>query len=469
MRQLSGLDSAFIYMEGEGKYNHLTSVYLYDQSTVKRGVLRFKRILDHIESRLSRSPVFRQKLYQVPFSVDYPYWVDDASFDIEFHVRHIALPKPGDWRQFCIQAARIHSRPLDMSRPAWEMYVVEGLDNIKNLPKGSFAIIAKYHHAAIDGSTAIDLLGALHDLDPAAPSSTSEEDWRPRALPGPVALFSRVLYNNVRQPFRLARSLAVTFPTLGRMALSYRSGNEGAATSVPQTRFNGKVSPHRVFDGHQFKLATFKKIKEQVPGVTVNDVVLAVVSGALRRFLLQQQELPDQSLVALVPISTRSASQRDPGNQVTLMSCSLVTDEPDPRERLRRISDITRASKVTMDAVSARQMTELQHNIPSVTLALAGRLVNGMGLGARTRLSNAVITNVPGPQQPLYFCGARLLSIWGCGPVIDGVGLLVLASSYNGTLCLSLSSCRGMLPDIGNLAGYLDAACDELLAAFKLE
>ena len=468
MRQLTSMDSAFIYLEGEGKHNHLTGVYIYDQSTAKGGKVRYKDLLANIESRLHRSPVFRQKLARVPMSVDYPYWVDDEHFDIEYHVRHIALPKPGDWRQFCILVARIHSRPLDMSRPAWEMVIVEGLDAIEGLPPGCFAVIPKYHHSAIDGATGVELLGALHDLTAKIPAAENTPAWVPEATPGMFNLLSRAAWRNTRSPFLLTKSIASTVPALSKRLLNKDQDEPPPSkTPVPATRFNGRVSPHRVFEGREFALDDFRALKNAIAGTTINDVVMAVCAGALRLYLQDKNELPEDSMVAAVPVSTRAQDENTPGNRLSAMMCPLSTQIEDPAERLQAISLATRNAKETANAVGARQMTDMTQHVPSATLALAGRLVNGLALGVRTPFCNCVITNVPGPQHPLYQCGAKLLSMWGCGPVLDGVGLLILAASYDGRIFLSVSSCREIMPDASFFAECLQQSFDDLQTAVE--
>lgn len=469
MRQLTSMDSTFIYLEGEGKHNHLTGVYIYDQSTAKGGKVRFKDLLANIESRLHRSPVFRQKLVRVPMSVDYPYWIDDENFDIEFHVRHIALPKPGDWRQFCIQVARLHSRPLDMSRPAWEMYIIEGLDAIEGLPAGCFALIPKYHHAAVDGATGVELLGAMHDLTAKIPAIKDAPVWQPKAPPGKLNLLARAAWRNTRSPLLLTKSIASTVPALGKRLLSKEQDEPAPSkTPVPATRFNERVSAHRVFEGRDFALDDFRALKNAIPGTTINDAVLAVCGGALRLYLQDKNELPEDSMVAAVPINTRVQDENTPGNQLSVMICPLGTQIENPAERLQAISLATRSTKETINAIGARQMTDITQHIPSSTMALAGRLVNGLALGVRTPFCNCVVTNVPGPQQPLYHCGAKLLSMWGCGPVLDGVGLLILATSYNGSIFLSVSSCREIMPDASFFAECLQQSCTELQAAVEV-
>ena len=449
MRQLTGQDASFLFMESQGAYLHLTALYIYDQSTVPGGLVRHKDILRYIESRLHTSPVFRQKLVTLPFNLDYPYWVDDDRFDLEFHVRHIALPEPRDWRQLCILVARLHSRPLDMNRPPWEMYLVEGLDNIKGIPKGAFAIISKYHHAAIDGISGAELLAGLHSLDPKHEPEPEIQPWAPQSAPSLVELFSRAAVNNVRTPFQLARAVTSTLPGLSRLYAKGEHGDVEAQDPVPQTRFNAPVSSHRVFDGVRFKLKRLAAIRKAVPGATVNDVVLTICGGALRKYLAEKGELPAESLVAMAPVNTRvSGSDLSPGNAITGMFVPLNTDIADPLARLRSVQRSTAGAKETRNAVGARQMTDMMRYTPSVTLALAGRLITGLGLAHRTfRLCNCTITNVPGPQQPWYLNGARLLLSTGAAPIIDGMGLIITAISYNGEIVFSFTACRKMLPD----------------------
>ena len=467
MRQLSAQDAAFLYLESQGAHLHLTALYIYDQSTAPGGIVRHKEILRYLESRLHTSPVFRQKLVSLPFSVDFPWWVDDEQFDIEFHVRHIALPEPRDWRQLCILTARIHSRRLDMSRPPWEMYVVEGLDNIKGIPEGAFAIIAKYHHAAVDGVTGTEILAGLHSTTPEVEPDPQPRPWEPDSSPSWLGLMNRAAVNNIRQPFQLAKAIASTVPGISQSLLRRKSSELNESYDVPDTRFNSPVSAHRVFDGVTFKLKQLSAIRKAVPGATVNDVVLAICGGGLREYLESKEELPDESLVAMAPINTRTDDERDlAGNVLSMMYVPLHSDVADPIARLRAVREATVSAKATENAVSARQMTDITRHMSSTTMALAGRLVTELGLGHRAmRLGNCVVTNVPGPQQPLYFNGAKLLKSTGCAPVLDGMGLLLGAISYNGEIVLSISACRDIVPDPEFLAACLRRSFQRLKKA----
>jgi len=448
MRQLTAQDATFLYIESQGAHLHLTALYIYDQSTAPGGLVRHKDVLKYIESRLHTSPVFRQKLVSLPLSIDYPYWVDDDQFDLEFHVRHIALPEPRDWRQLCILISRINSRRLDLSRPPWEMYLVEGLDNIEGIPKGAFAIIAKYHHAAIDGATGSEIIGGLHSTTPEHDPNPEPEPWVPEPQPSWIGLMARAAVNNIREPFQLAKATAATLPGISQALLKGEMPEINQSYEVPDTRFNAPVSPHRVFDGVTFKLKQLSAIRKAVPGATVNDVVLAICGGALREYLTSKNELPDESLVVMAPINTRTADEAGvAGNVLATMFVPVHTDVADPLARLRAVREATADAKATDKAIGARQMTDITRHIPSATMALAGRLVTGLGLGHRARLANCTITNVPGPQQSLYLNGAKLLMSTGCGPVIDGMGLLIGAISYNGDMVLSFTGCRDITPD----------------------
>src|SRR5438105_1841509 len=217
MRQLTGLDASFLALDSHRTPMHVTALAIYDQASAPGGKVTFKQILAHVDSRLERVPNFRQRVVGVPFGLDQPYWVDDPNFDLEFHVRHIALPKPGDWRQLCIQAARLHARPLDHDHPLWEMYVIEGLDNVPGLPKGSFAMVAKIHHAAIDGVSGVELIAAIHDLEPDAKPRPPKQSWSPDPVPGSRDLLGRTMLNNVLYPFRLGRVLSESVPAMARL------------------------------------------------------------------------------------------------------------------------------------------------------------------------------------------------------------------------------------------------------------
>ncbi|HSG88242.1 MAG TPA: wax ester/triacylglycerol synthase family O-acyltransferase [Pseudomonadales bacterium] len=467
MEQLAGMDASFLYFETPNQPMHIGGLAVYDPSTAPGGFVRFKDILATIESRLHLARTFRQRVVRVPLDLDHPYWVNDADFDLEFHVRHIALPKPGDWRQLCIQTARLHARPLDTTKPLWEFYVIEGLDNVQGLPPGSFAIVSKIHHAAIDGVSGAEITGAIHDLAPDTRVPPPAGPWLADRDPSVAELMLRTWGNNLRQPFRFARVLADTVPAIGRVTQGLREERFTATTAVPRTRFNGTISPHRVIDGRSFPLSVIKELKSAVPGATVNDAVLAIVGGGMRRYLESKGELPEASTVAMAPISVREKTQSGAmGNKVAAMSVLLHSEIADPLARLQAVHDDTIRSKALTEAVGARLMTDYSQFIPSSLAGLAARLYTRAGLANRMRpVFNCVVTNVPGPQVPLYSGGARLVTQYGLGPIVDGMALIHPVFSYCGEITISFTSCREIMPDPSFYAECLEQAYHELREA----
>lgn len=449
----------------------MTSIAVLDPTTVPGGkAVRFKEILAHVEGRIHMSPLFRRRLVRVPLELDFPYWVDDETFDLEYHVKHGRLPEPGDWRQFCIHMARYHSRPLDMNRPLWEMYVVEGLDNIGWLPKGSYAIATKIHHAAVDGSSIIDFFSAMADIDnkgtPAVPLNKAKLNRNPQ--PSLLDMAVRATWHTIRSPIGMIDGVMRAAPGLYNLAQSALRSKGKEKHRVPDTRFNCPASPHKMFDATAFPLQDLKTIRKAVPGSTINDVVLAVCSGGLRQYLAQHDELPDDSLVAWVPINARQAGPADsdgPGNNLTSMTTPIFTDVEDPIERLRCIHRATQRSKETKAGVSARLMTDLSKHAPAATQVMAGRLVLNAGLAAR--MCNLFISNVPGPQVPLYMNGARQVATYGLAPLVEGMGLFIATPSYNGQMTFAVTSTRDAMPDIRFFVTCLEKAMAELKRAAK--
>ena len=324
LKQLSGLDSMFLYSENSRMPLEVSSLHVYDPSTSPRGKVRFKEVLATIDERLEQAGIFHRKILEVPFSLDHPYWVEDEHFDIEYHVRHIALPKPGDWRQLMIQVSRLQSRQLDKTRPLWESYIIEGLDNVEGLPPGCFALFMKMHHSTIDGVSGAALQAAVHDLEPLEPASA---DFEPAARdfatspPGSVELLARGTINNFRKSARLFLGISSAIPRLLRATLAtFDTGKD----EVPATVFNrGRVTANRVTDGCQFDLGDVQAIAKSRRHAKVNDVALAVVSGAMRRYLAAKDEMPDQTLVAACPLNVRSEDSADDGNMVSMMTTPL--------------------------------------------------------------------------------------------------------------------------------------------------
>jgi diacylglycerol O-acyltransferase / wax synthase len=451
LRQLQGMDASFVALETRNSPMHIGSILVYNPETAPGGFVRFKDILRFYESRLQLSKTVRQRLVRVPFDLDYPYWIEDPDFDLEYHVRHVALPKPGDWRQLCIQAARVFARPLDLTRPPWEFTVIEGLDNVPGVAKGSFAIVTKVHHAAIDGMSGIDLLEALHSLSPDAPAPENPDKWKAEEVPTSASLLARSWLNAVTNPFKQIKVAAQAVPGLAKAVQGLVSKELSVSGDMlaPRTRFNAVISPGRVVEGRSFPLADIKAIRLLVPGCKVNDVFLTIIGGALRRYLLAKDDLPDKTLTAMAPISVRAKDEKgDMGNQVAAMIAPLGTQIADPVERLTYVFEQTGKSKAMTDALGARNMTEISKVSPALFMALGAQLYTRLGLANRVGPPfTTVVTNVPGPPVPIYSAGARLESMMGLLCLTDGLGLGHVVQSYVSEATISFTACRKLLPD----------------------
>ena len=473
MRQLQGMDTSFVALETPNSPMHIGSILLFDPSTAPGGFVRFKDILNHFESRLQLSTMVRQRLVRVPFDLDYPYWVEDENFDLEYHIRHIALPKPGDWRQLCIQAARIFARPLDLTRPPWEFTVIEGLDKVAGVPPGGFALVCKVHHAAIDGMSGIDLMEALYTLAPNTPPPNTPDEWQPEKVPATAELLARAWVNSIRNPFQQLQVAARGTPGLYRlMQGAVRKDIElGDEMIAPKTRFNTTIGAHRVVEGRSFALADIKAIRALEPGSKVNDVFLAIIGGGLRKYLTAKGDLPDKSLTAMAPISVRSGEEKgDMGNQVAAMVVQLGTHIEDPAARLAYVHDRTKNSKALTEAIGARNMTEMSKVSPALFMALGARLYTRLGLANRINPPfNTVVTNVPGPPVHLYSAGARLESMMGLVCLTDGIGLAHVVQSYVDEATISFTADRDLMPDPEFYIDCIAESFDELRAAARAE
>ena len=471
MRQLGILDAAFINLEQTNTPQHVGGLGIYDPSTAPGGFVRFKDVIASFERRLGKMPLFRTRIVEVPGGLDRPYWVKDANFDVEFHLRHIALPEPGDWRQLCIQVARLHSRPLDMSRPLWEAYIIEGLDNIPNLPTGSFAVYTKMHHALVDGAGGSAFMTALHDLQPSPAADDDKEDEGPRLVdtnPSVAELLSRASVNSVKNTLQLVRGTAKNTLAIGKYALDIRRKQIPAPdVSAPKTILNRAVGPHRVFDAAEFPLDGFKQIKNAA-GVTLNDVALGVIGGALQRYLQSRGEAPAEgSLAAAIPLNMRTRrDMTEDNNQVGSVFAALHTDISDPLDRLRAIRESTEEAKVSGEEspmVDAMKLAGVFS--PALTRAAAG-------FWARNELSRFIpmnvstcISNVAGPDFPLYCAGARMVDYYGLGVLTPGMGIFHLVFSYYGNVSLSVLADRDIMPDPENYHDFLVESYREIYLA----
>jgi WS/DGAT/MGAT family acyltransferase len=467
MDQLTGVDSFILSEERGHNYVHVATLALYDQSTAPGGKVRFKEILETIRARLGVSKVFRRLLATVPFGLDRPYWVDVKDLDLEFHVRHIALPQPGDWRQLMIQVARLHSRPLDRSRPLWEMYVIEGLNHVPGVPAGAFAIFTKMHHAAVDGATAIEIVRCLHDGQSSgrADAATGEDGGDAERVAQAIGHGVGRVGQTTR--FSLQVALKIAGIVLDQVAQRlnpavHEGGHAHAMPSFPRaplTRFNHPISANRAVEAVGLPLTGVKRIRALAEGATINDVFLAVCGGALRRYLLSKDDLPARSLAALMPISLRGDASPDPnrpGNQVGGVPVPLRTDIEDPVEQLRAIRQEAQRAKEQAELVGPDLPTTVVEALPHFVASAFLRSIMMPQL-------NTAVSNVRGPSQAIYFAGARLVQLYPVSMPADYAGLNHTAISYDGTLWISAVACRNMLPDPAFYAECLRASYEVLL------
>ena len=470
MKQLGILDAAFVNLEQTNTPQHVGGIGIYDPSTAPGGFVRFKDVIASFERRLGEMPLFRTRLVEVPGGLDRPYWVKDANFDVEFHLRHIALPEPGDWRQLCIQTARLHSRPLDMARPLWEAYIIEGLDNIPNLPKGCFAVYTKMHHSLVDGAGGASFMAALHDLVP-DPAILRPRDPEPRLVdttPSVGELLTKATFNSVKNTAQLVAGTVRNVRDLGKYAIAVaRKEIPAPDVSAPKTILNRPVGPHRVFDAAEFPLEGFKDIKNAV-GVKVNDVALGVVSGALKGYLRAKGEEPlEGSLAAGIPVNMRTRrGTTDDNNQVGSIFASLHTDIEDPVERLRTIGKSTQEAKQSGESSPLVDALMLAGVFSPVISRAVARFWSRNELSRHIPLNiSTCISNVPGPDFPLYCAGARMVDYYGLGVLTPGVGIFHLVFSYAGKVTLSVLADRDIMPDPEFYHDCLVASYEELYAA----
>jgi diacylglycerol O-acyltransferase / wax synthase len=471
MQQLTGLDASFLALETANTTGHVGGLSILDPVGAPKP-LTLARLTEVMAERLPLVPVLRQKLLNVPLGLDQPYWIDDPDFDIEYHVRELALPRPGSDAQLNEQVSRLHARPLDRSRPLWEIYLITGL------AKKRAAVYTKIHHAAIDGASGAELLTVLLDLTPAGRELPPAEPWHPEKAPSWAELTARATAKAAWRPVqtvRLTNEMVKVLPTLapavntlvgGMLGLNRGDGAVIPTTlgRAPATPFNKPITPHRRFAFRSVDLDTVKKIKN-VFGVSVNDVVMAMCAGALRRWLAGHDALPDQPLIAMIPVSVRDpASKGAMGNKVSAMLAMLPTNVTEPGRRLEIVHQATRIAKAQQAAIPQGLVDQISDFSPPALTARAARVVFATGLLHRLPPFNVTISNVPGPNVPVYLCGARLLAHYPVSVVTDGQGLNITLVGYLGQLHFGLVSCRELVPDIDALAGYL---VDELALLLK--
>ena len=460
--RLSGLDASFLYLETPTLHMHVAMTAVFDPSTVQGGY-SFAGLRQLISSRIPLAPVFQRRLVEVPLRLGHPVWVDDPDFDVDNHLRRAAIPAPGGMHELAEFAADVDSRQLHRDRPLWEMWVVEGLED------GNVALVAKMHHSTIDGVSGAALLGVLFDLSPVPePPPPPPEAPAESRMPCDLELVSQALVAKLVRPIDLTRMAWRTGQAvLGVRRVRGRDDQAGKAAlplTAPRTSINIAISGRRRVAFTAASLADVKRVKN-AQSCTVNDVVLAVCTGALRRYLLHGDELPEIPLVAVVPVAVAAdAGDTTGANKVSAMFVQLPTHEPDPVKRLQLIHEGTKGAKVEHQALGPGTLQNLAEHAAPNTFTLGARVYTGMRLAGRHRpIANLVISNVPGPDFPFYLNGAQMLAAFPLGPVMDGMGLNITIMSYRGVLYWGMVACARAVPDLWDLADAVAPSLEELL------
>src|SRR3954464_13803460 len=480
MRQLTSLDAQFLALETPRQSGHVGGLAILDPSTRPGGTLACADIKEPRTGPLPLLPPLRWRLVEVPFGLDYPYWLDDPDFDLDFHVRELALPPRAAREKPSEQVARIAARPLDRSRPLWELYLIHGLED------GHKALLTKIHHSLIDGLSGAEIMGVLFDLAPEGRELPEPSENGSDRKPTDLEMLTRGLMGIPKYPLRILRSLPRVLPNLdespvfagipgtsavAKLAdrftrpLSNRESGVLAHTSykAPKTCFNGRISPHRRFSFGQLTLDEVKEVKNKY-GCTVNDVVVSVCAGAVRSWLLEHDELPPEPLVVQVPVSVRTDEQMGTfGNRIMLMSAPFFTNEPDAVRRLEKTHGALAAMKEHHRALPAELLQDTNHFIPPAVFARAARASFAFSTSGRGRPTwNLVVSNVPGPQFPLYCAGARLVANYPVSVITDGMGLNMTVMSYCGKMDFGIVADRDQMPDLWSMLDRLRDSLEEL-------
>ncbi|MGH0030570.1 MAG: WS/DGAT/MGAT family O-acyltransferase [Myxococcota bacterium] len=462
--RLSAQDTSFLLLEDENACLHVASVGIFERGPLAApdGGVDFEKIERFTEALLPRVPRYRQKLQWIPLQ-SHPVWVDDPVFNLHYHLRHTALPRPGSERQLKRMAARVMSQPLDHTKPLWETWVVEGLEGDR------FAMIQKIHHCMIDGMSGVDLANKMMSSVPGETEPGEPRPYVPRAAPSGRELLTDELVRRATQPLSLLARLAAggehREPDDGGASWRSRARSIGetlrqATEPTEDTPLNADIGPHRRFDWLAMDLLEVRAVRKALGG-SINDVVLAIVTGAVRRFFLERGADPDSGhFKAMTPVSVRDASERHAlGNRVSAWLVDLPIDEPDPARQLERVVERTAELKRSQQAVGTDLLMQATDWLPGVLFALGARAA-GSALPF-----NMVVTNVPGPQHPWYLLGARLLESYGMVPLIGRQGLGVALGSYDGRLFWGFNADWEIVPDLHDFVNAVGAAFDDLCGA----
>lgn len=485
MKQLTGLDAAFLYMETPTTFGHVTGLMIFERPAPDYDP--YAAVCAKYASLVGEIEPMRRRLIEVPFGLDHPYWVVDPAFDLDYHIRELRLAQPGLVDQLADQVCRIVGRPMDRTRPLWEVYVIDGLQD------GRWALLTKYHHATIDGASGQLMLQIVTDTEPDAAPPGPGPSWQAEELPTSVELLRRTAIQLARNPFRAMRVQARIVGQLADVAgisgVSSAAGKAGDAVkwiaqlgrgnrpnvslptvTAPPTPWNKAITGHRRFAMRTTSLDNVKRLKD-VTGSTVNDIVMAICAGALREYLLAHDALPDRPLRAMVPVSIRTGDEADPWtNRVSAIVAELPTDCDDPVERIARCRKAMQDAKRTHELVPAAELVDLSRYSPPVLSTAAVRLACRLRLADRmSQPFNLVISNVPGARQPMYFAGAKLCHQFPVSIVTDGQGLNVTVVSYLDRLDFGFIADRELIPDVWDLADLHVAEITRLFDATGAE
>ena len=461
MERLSGLDASFLYLESSTQLLHVCGVVMITPSTMPEPY-SFETMKAAIDARVRAIPDFQRSLRTVPLHLDHPVWVLDEDFDIDRHVHRVAVPAPGSQQELAEVVGHLAGLPLDRSRPLWEMWVIEGLAD------GRLAVFTKMHHATVDGVSGANLISHLCALEPEAPQIADVPVTGER-VPTDLELLGRSLVSAVRKPLGLPRLIPpMAGIVTGWVGRSRQGRAMPAPFTAPRTSFNRTLTAHRSAAFADFDLADVKRAKDAT-GSTVNDVVLALVGGALRRYLGDHDDLPAASLVAMVPVSVREKSRRPGSNKVSGMFAKLHTDVEDPIERLAAITANNAHVKAHHHAIDADTLQDWAQFAAPRTFGTAVRVYSRLRLAERHPvIHNLVVSNVPGPPVPVYFMGARVDALYPLGPVFHGAGLNITVMSNNGRMNVGLLACRELVPSLADLGGHIHAELDAMLGALPV-
>ncbi len=466
MERLTGLDASFLYMETPSLHMHVSMAAVFDPSTVPGGY-SFEKLRERVASRLDLAPVFRRRLVEVPLRLGHPSWIEDQDLDLDYHLRRGTLPSPGGIEDLARYVAEASSRPLDRSKPLWEMSIVEGLEH------GYVGLVSKVHHSAIDGVSGAELLAQLFDLEPGPPARGAPER-APVAdtMPSSAHLLAQALASRLAAPLgitRLSWRTGRSMRNVRRIRRAAKDDKGALPLTTPRTSLNAAITARRGVAFASISLDQVKELKTALD-VTVNDVILAICTGALRRYLQGRSELPAAPLVAAVPVSVHSSlGDRRGANKFSAMFVSLPCGTDDPKERVETIRSVVKGAKSEYNALGADMLLNWAEYSSPNFFSTAARIYTRLHLADHHRpIQSLLISNFPGPDFPLYLGGAEMVAAFPLGPVLDGAGLNVTVMSYRGVLNWGIIACADTVPGTADIAAAVPESLDELRAAAGL-